>query len=165
MEQENREKMEQKIEIEVLLRGKDMSKFLIRHTYSRLGGILGFILSLAAILSLIFFWNRFLPMQRWILGALGFMFTIVQPLLLWNKGKKQVSQEIFQKAFIYQFGEASGMVIQGEHKESFDYSSIRKVVMARDALYVYFTAVSAFVLPKDCCGEYFDVLARRLKNR
>lgn len=157
--------MEQQIEVEVLLRDKDMSKFLIHHTYTRLGGVFGLLLSIVSVICLFVFWEQFIPMQRWILGILGLMFTAIQPILLWSKGKKQLKQEIFQKPFHYIFGQKSALVMQGDYKESFEYSSIRKVVATKDAIYVYLSAVSAFILPRECCQEQYVELAKRLKEK
>ncbi len=150
--------------LDVLLENNDMSKFLIRHNYSRFGGVFGVILSLAAIVILIVFWGKLVLVQRCALAVLSLMFTVFQPFSLWSKGRKQLKQECFQTPFHYEFGEDKIVVTQGEYKQDFDWNQIRKVVCAKDAIYVYMTAMSAFILPAAQCQDEFLELASWIRD-
>lgn len=152
--------MQTEITIRITLKNKDMSKFLMRHTYTRFGGIFGVFMSTAALLALLIFWSRFMVMQRVVLFVLGLLFTVVEPWMLWNKGKKQLKQEIFREPFLYRFSEKGIEVSQGEYKEENEWSTVRKTVFTKDALYIYMSAVSAYIIPEERCeqGKYAELI-------
>lgn len=158
--------MQKDIILDITLKNKDMSKFLMRHTYSRFGGFFGILISIAAIIILLVFWGKLIVMQRVILAVVSVLFTIIQPLSLWNKGKKQLKQEVFQKPFHYEFKDKDITISQDEYKEVFEWSTIRKFVLTKDAMYVYMTAMSAFIIPEERCGaESFLELAALMEEK
>lgn len=151
--------MKKKFDVDVLIKSKDMSRFLVRHNITRFGGIFGILLSLAALIGLIAFWSKWGMQEKIILLLLALMFTVFQPLMLWSKGRKQCKQEHFKKPFHYEFNENEICVSQDEYKESLSWDQIRKVTYAKDAIYVYMTAMSAFIIPREQCKEDFLELA------
>ena len=65
------------IEIGVQLDKKTLNHFLIRNNFLRTGGVIGLLISIAAIAGLIAFWQYFGVAQRVILIFLGLMFTVI----------------------------------------------------------------------------------------
>ena len=56
-------------------------------------------------------------------------------------------------------------VSQDEYKESLSWDQIRKVTYAKDAIYVYMTAMSAFIIPREQCKEDFLELAAFIREK
>lgn len=153
------------IEVDVKLDKRSLSRFLIYHNYVRVSGIIGLVLSIAALAALCVWWNRFTSMQRGLLVVMALLFTVLQPLMLVSKGKKQLSMEEFQIPFHYCF-DASGVTIsQKEQEQSFAWKDVRKIVFRKDAIYVYMSSVSAFVIPQEQCGGQFEELVRLMKEK
>ncbi|MCH5266002.1 MAG: YcxB family protein [Lachnospiraceae bacterium] len=152
------------IQLDVKLDKKSLSRFLLYHNYARPAGVIGVIISLAAIVALCVRWDFWTTTQRGILVVLALLFTVLQPLMLLWKGKKQLQMEEFQEHFHYVFDEKGVVISQKEQKQEFPWKEIRKIVYRRDAVYVYMSTVSAFVLPKNQCGEQYGSLVEMMKE-
>lgn len=153
------------IEVEVKLDQKSLNHFLVYHNYTQVSGILGVILSVAALAGLIMRWNAWLPMQRVILILIALMFTVLQPLMLMWRGKRQLMTETFQIPFHYVFGEEKITISQEEASQEFAWEEVRKVRWRKDVMYVYMSNVSAFVIPKEQCGGRFEELVKFTKEK
>ncbi len=152
------------IEIDAKLELKPLNRFLMYHNYMRPGGIAGVIISVAAIVCLFVGWSNWTYTQKGLLVVLALLFTVIQPLMLIARGKKQLSMEQFQKSFHYTFDPDKVSVSQDGEKQEFGWDEIRKVVIRKDAIYVYMTTQSAFVLAKDQCGADYDRLLQLVKE-
>lgn len=153
------------IEVDVKLDAGSLNRFLIYHNYMRVSGIIGLLLSLAAIVALCFKWGMWTTTQRCLLVVLALLFTVLQPLMLISKGKKQLAMDDFQTPFHYCFNENGVTISQQDQSQSFAWEEIRKTVFRKDALYVYMSSVSAFVIPREQCGGGFDELVGLIKDR
>lgn len=152
------------IETDVKLDQRSLSRFLIYHNYVRVSGIIGLVLSVAALVALCAAWGMWTPMQRGLLAVLALLFTVLQPLMLASKGKRQLAMEEFQIPFHYSFDDNGVTISQKDQTQSFSWEDIRKVVFRKDAIYVYMSAVSAFVVPEEQCGGQFDELVRLMRE-
>lgn len=153
------------IEVDVKLDSGSLNRFLIYHNYMRVSGIIGLLLSVAALLALCFKWGMWTPMQRGLLVVLALLFTVLQPLMLISKGKKQLAMEEFQIPFHYCFNDSGVVISQKDQSQSFQWKEIRRTVFRRDAIYVYMSSVSAFVIPKEQCRGKFEELVRLIRDR
>lgn len=153
------------IEIEVKLDQKSLNHFLLYHYYTQVSGIISVLLSLGALVGLITRWSAWLPMQRGILVVIALMFTVFQPLMLMWRGKKQLMTETFQIPFRYVFTDDKIQISQAEASQQFTWEDVRKIRWRKDAVYVYMSNVSAFVLPKEQCGGQFDELVKFTKEK
>lgn len=152
------------VETDVKLDEKSLSGFLLYHNYMRPAGILSVVISVAAVVLLILRWGAWTGMQKGMLVFLALMFTVIQPLMLIVKGRKQLKMEVFQESFHYRFDENGVTISQGDDTESCTWDSIRKIVYRKNALYVYTSTVHAFVVPRKACGEKFDELVSLMKE-
>ena len=153
------------IEIEVKLDQKSLNQFLLYHYYTQVSGIISVLLSVGALVGLLMRWSAWLPMQRGILIVIALMFTVLQPLMLMWRGKKQLMTDTFQIPFRYVFGDESIRISQEEASQQFTWEDVRKIKWRKDAIYVYMSNVSAFVLPKEQCGGQFDELVNFTKEK
>ncbi|MCH5252176.1 MAG: YcxB family protein [Lachnospiraceae bacterium] len=152
-------------EFDVILDKKSLSRFLLFHNYAKLSGILGVVISVAAVVVLVMRWSDWTGTQKGILVTLALLFTVLQPMMLLMKGRKQLQQEEFQLPFHYIFDEKGIMISQKEQKQQFAWKEIRKIIYRKDAIYVYMSTVSAFILPESQCDGHFSELVDFMKER
>lgn len=157
--------MNDSIHMQVKIDVNDLSKFMIRHLYTKFTGLFGVFLSAFSLGLLIGWWNHFGVMQRIILVFLALSFTVFQPLLLRVKAVKQLKAKAFQEAFIYDIDDVGITVSQGELKETMQWDKVKKVIIQKHAIYVYMTAMSAFILPEDKCDGQFDAVVKLVKEK
>lgn len=145
------------INFDVDLGTGDLFSFLMRHTYSGISGIFGVIIS---IVSLIVCAVKFKELDTTAIMALiiiGLIFTVIQPLMLYNKARIQVKRNKNINAKLhYKLAEDGITISQGENEAKVNWYEIRKKVATGKALYVYMSPVRAFIFPKSQCGEAFD---------
>lgn len=157
--------MEERYEIDVQLDKKTLNRFLIRNNFLRAGGVAGLLISIAAILGLIVFWQEFSVAQRVILIFLGAMFTLIQPFTLLLKGWNQLKNGTFRKPFHYIFDEEGMEVKNIAGTAQVEWKRIRKVIVTKEAMYIYMNSVSALIVPaKECDGKY-DEIATMVKTK
>lgn len=154
---------EMKIEIDVKLDGKSLNRFLIYHNYVRFSGVTGVVISLAAAVALFAEWNLWTQPQRVMLILLALLFTVMQPIMLISKGKRQLQMEEFQIPFHYVFDEEGIEISQNDQKQEFTWADVRKVVCRKTAVYVYMSSVSAFVIPEGQCEGRFAELTEMVR--
>ena len=152
------------IEIDVMLDKKSLSHFLLYHNYARFSGVIGVILSLAALVGLVWKWNVWSVEQRIILVLLSLLFTVFQPLMLMWKGRKQLMLEEFQIPFHYVFDAEGVTISQKEQSQKVAWNEIRKIKYKKEAIYVYTSTISAFVVPQSQCDGKFDKLVALMKE-
>lgn len=160
--------MEGSREYEVLIGVKDMQHFVIRHMYRSFTGWFGVVISAAAIVMLIMGWNVYGNMEKIALIVLSLLFTVVQPVQLLMKAKRQVlSQETFKTPIIYNLCRDGIVVRQDEQKVSILWDDISKFVETRKAFFLYTSPVRAFIFPKAAVGdaaEFSKIVREALKR-
>lgn len=147
------------LELDVKLDKKTLDRFLLRNNFLRAGGVIGILISLAAIVGLLVFWKYFATSQRVILIFLGLMFTVIQPLTLLMKGRSQLKTGAFREPFHYTFTKAGMSVENMAGTVEVKWSDMRKVIVTKEAMYLYMNAVSAFIIPRQECGDGYVRLA------
>lgn len=147
------------LELDVKLDKKTLDRFLLRNNFLRAGGVIGILISLAAIVGLLVFWKYFTTSQRVILIFLGLMFTVIQPLTLLMKGRSQLKTGAFREPFHYTFTKAGMSVENMAGTVEVKWSDMRKVIVTKEAMYLYMNAVSAFIIPRQECGDGYVRLA------
>ncbi len=156
--------MENKIELDVQLDKKTLNRFLIRNNFLRAGGVIGLLISVAAIIGLIVFWSEFAGSQRIILIFLGLMFTVIQPCTLLLKGWNQLKHGSFRKPFHYEFTKKGFEVTNIAGSATVEKERVRRVVSTKEAIYIYVNAVSAFIIPRHSCEEDYIRLVKMVKE-
>lgn len=150
------------IEFDVKMDARSLSGFVIYHNYMRPGGLIGLVLSVAAIVMLIVRWDHWTGVQRCLLVVLALLFLVFQPLMLLQKANTQLQSGAFLIPMHYSFGEDTFSIAQGDKQEDFVYADLRKAVYHKNVMYLYMTAVSAFIIPRKAC-EDFDRLKDTVK--
>ena len=155
-------------EYEVLIGVRDMQHFVIRHMYRSFTGRFGEIKSAAALVMLVMGWNVYGNIDKIALIVLSLLFTVVQPVQLLMKAKRQVlSQETFKTPIIYNLCRDGIVIRQDEQKVSIMWDDISKFVETRKAFFLYTSPVRAFIFPKDAvgdAGEFSNIVREALKR-
>ncbi len=154
-----------KLEMDIKLEKKSLNRFLLYHNYVRFSGVAGVVISLAAAVVLAVKWDFWTQPQRVMLLVLALLFTVLQPLILISKGRNQLSMEEFKIPFHYSFDETGISISQKDQKQEFTWEDVRKIVFRKDSMYVYMSTVSAFIIPKDQCGNQFEELVSLAKSK
>ena len=152
------------IRFEVKMDLKSLSGFVLHHNYMRPGGLIGLVLSVAAIVALIVRWGHWTGMQRCLLIVLALLFLVFQPLMLLKKAGDQLNSGAFKDPMIYNFDENGFSISQGDKSESYDYADIRKTVFHKKVMYLYMTSVSALIIPRSQCGDDFNRIRDMIKT-
>lgn len=152
------------IEVDVQLDRKTLNRFLIRNNFLRAGGVIGLLISIAAIVGLIAFWKYFGSAQKVILIFLGLMFTVIQPVTLLMKGWEQLKKGAFREPFHYKFSKEGIEVTNIAGTAEVEWKNIRRAVVTKEAMYIYMNSVSAFIIPGAECGEDHVRIAKMVKE-
>lgn len=143
------------IKIEVQMTVKIMYNYVLHHTYTSIGGILGMFFGIVAVA-----WSvpKILGGElTQVTGAflvLGVMFVVVNPIMLWNKSRKQVKHTpSFQQPLCYELNEEGIIVSQDGQSTTMAWDKIMKVAATNMSIIIYFSRMRAFILPKEALGE------------
>lgn len=156
--------MKDVIEVDIQLDKKTLNRFLIRNNYLRSSGIIGLLLSIAAIAALVLFWEKLVIAQIALLAFLGLMFTVIQPVSLLMKGWNQLKTGAFREPFHYVFSKEKMVVTNVAGTVEVEWNQVRKVVVTKEALYIYMNAVSAFIVSRRECEDNFSQIAKLCKE-
>ena len=81
---------------------------------------------------------------------MNLLFTIINPVMLYFKAKKQILlNPIFKNEIVYQFNEEGIEVCQGETTAAVAWEQIFKVIVTRKLLLIYTSKIHASILPLD----------------
>ena len=158
------ESSEECIEIDVQLDKKTLNHFLLRNNFLRTGGVIGLLISAAAIVGLVAFWNYFGAAQRMILLFLALMFTVIQPVTLLMKGWEQLKKGAFREPFHYTFTPEGVEVVNIAGTANVEWEQIRSVVVTKDAMYIYMNAVSALIISREECDGRFTEITKMVRE-
>lgn len=152
------------LKFDVKMDMKSLGGFLLYHNYMRVAGVFSVLISLAALVGLIAKWDVWMGTQKVMLLVLALLFTVIQPLMLLWRGNRRLQAEDYQKPFHYEFNEEGIVISQGDLEQKSAWKDVRKIVYRKSAIYVYMSTVSAFVLPKEQCGENYEALIKLMKE-
>lgn len=150
---------------DVKMKPRYMIHFLLRHSYLTAGGITGLIISLASLAYLMVGWGSLDNRERLIIGFLASMFTVINPLMLYNRGKKQVvNNECYQEAITYRISEEGITTIQGDNSAVTPWSNVKKSVTLTEQLIVYTSPIHAFLFPYESMGQEKESIVTYIKE-
>ena len=96
----------------------------------------------------------------------GCLFTIVQPVMLYQKAWKQKKQnEAINAVLHYCISEDGIIVSQGQQEAKVHWYEIRKTVKTKSALYLYMSQVRAFIFPKEQLADCYDEVCALVEER
>lgn len=141
------------------LKVNDLYAFTMRHTYCSISGIFGLLISFGSLLSCAIMFPSLSNATRFALLFVGLLFTVIQPLMLYAKCKKQIKMNKSINAPLQYILSGDGICIcQKEESAEVRWEDIRKVVYTKRGIYLYMSPVRAFIFPAEQCGEDYEAI-------
>ena len=152
--------------VSIQLETKDMYSFLMLHNYRSIPGIIGVCISIAALVYLIVNFNVSDWTMKFVLIVLAALFTVVNPIMLYNKAKGQVkNNKTLLKPIIYEFTDTYLKLSQGEEAAEIPWDQIMRAKKMRGNLVIYITNVRAYVLPINQMGDQYAPIVKLMKEK
>lgn len=139
------------VKVSVKITAKDMFDFMIKHTYSTFSGYVGVIISICAFLGFVALVdNEAVSLSyKLVLLATSLMFTVIQPLMLYSKSKKQVEKnENINKPLEYTIDSSRIHITQGEDSAEYTWDQVLKITSTKNCIFLYVSKYRSFILPK-----------------
>lgn len=151
------------VKANVQLTTKQMFQFLMYHTYSTVAGVIGIIISIAAYGGAIYMLTIPEASMLYIgsLFVIGLLFTVVQPVMIYNKAKRQVIQsEAINKPLEYTIDEEGVHIAQDDKTGFSSWSEIVKVKAVAGIVILYTGKMHAYVIPVAEFGDRYEDLKK-----
>ena len=139
------------IKLSVNLTAKEMFNFMMKHTYSSMSGYIGLILSACALVGFVMtVANPQVNLAyKIVLLITALLFTVIQPLTLYKKSKKQIEQnENINKPMEYKFTDALIQISQAEEHVEYEWNQVIKVNSSKLCIFLYVSKYRAFIIPR-----------------
>ena len=151
------------IKFEVKMTVSAMYNFMIHHTYTSISGILGTVLGIVSLYLGAKDISEGYMQTGMAFLAIGILFVFINPILLWNKSRKQVKlSPMFQKPIEYELTDSEIIIRQDEEESALPWEAVTKVVGTSQSLIIYFSRVRAFILPKKDIGDNYNKVVELL---
>lgn len=143
-----------------------MQNFVLYHNYRCASGILGLVLSVAALIYLVIGFKAMDNIMRIALVFIGLLFTVVNPMMLSYKAKRQVrTNEGFKVPIHYGMTASYLTLTQGDQWVQVPWKNIYKIVDTGRSVVVYVSRMRAYVWPKAQLGGSFDDVMSLLRKK
>lgn len=138
---------------------KDMYKFLMRHAYYCVSGVISLIISIAALVLLVVRFEYLTPSQVGLLAIAGCMFTVILPMHLWTRATTIVKlTPSFQKPLNYRINDDGVYVSQDEEEVLLPWSGVFKFVETKTQMVIYSSPKNGFIFPKNQIKESMSTI-------
>lgn len=154
---------EKEITFSVQMTPGEIFKFTMYHSYHKLSGIIGVLLSLAAIVILLCSFGELNDRDRTVLIIVAIWFTILEPLTLLSRARGQVKRnKTYQQPLNYKLDDSGITVSQNDAQQTIGWDNLIKIVETKTQFLVYSSRVHAFVFPKKSIGTDLSVVKELL---
>lgn len=149
---------------------KDMFAFLMHHSYRGVSLLADAIVTFGAIGLLLAGFGKGDPVKTVALILVALLFTVVHPLQLYNRARKQVkNNEVFKLPLDYLLTDEGITLSQGEQSQSITWADVYQVKEYKSQILVYTGRVYAFVWPKrelaECEAEVKEFFKKHLSEK
>lgn len=136
------------------LKINDLYAFTMRHTYYSISGAFSLLISFGSLIACAVMFSTLSNSTRVVLLIVGLLFTVVQPIMLYLKCKKQIKvNESINAPLQYILSDDGICICQKDNSAEVKWYEIRKVVYAKKGIYLYMSPIRAFIFPEDQCGK------------
>lgn len=149
---------------------KDMFAFLMHHSYRGMSLVADAIVTFGAIGLLIAGFGKGDVVKTVALIFVALLFTVVHPLQLYNRARKQVTKnEVFKKPLDYVLTDEGITMSQGEEAQSFTWGDVYQIREYKSQILVYTGRVYACIWPKrelaECENEVRELFKKHLSEK
>ena len=158
------------VKFSVQITVKDMFLFLLQHSYHGASLIADAVVTFGAIGLLIAGFGEGDPVKTIALIFVAMLFTVVHPLQLYNKARKQVKgNDVFKKPLDYVLTDEGISLSQGAEAQSFTWADVYQVRVYESQILVYTGRVYACIRPKralaECESEVRELFKKHLSEK
>ena len=134
----------------VNMTARDLIDFSMYNSYSGLTGIINVVFTVGALAVLFVTWNwpTVTGFQRILLVFCALIFSVVQPLLLMNKSKKQAASAGFSAPITLTLSDKTFTVEQGGATGDLEWKQVWKVICIRNLYIIKVGPTRAYLIPK-----------------
>lgn len=161
----------EKFTFSVQMTTKEVFRFSLHHSYFKWSGLVGLLMSVSAIVILLFTFSQLGDREKAVLIIVALWFTVLEPLTLWTRARGQAKRNpAYKKPLVYSLDESGITVAQDEQRQSVEWKQLFKIVETSSQYLVYSSRIYAFVFPKESMGEQSGDIERfmarcALKNK
>ncbi len=151
----------------VKLTSKEVFGFLMHNTYSTVSSYLSILLSVAALVGFFYMYDKPNANPAFLVAliAIGLLFTVIQPMMLYFKAKKQIKKnEAINEALNYSISKSGIEVTQGEQSASTSWEEIVRITSTKNLIILYTNRVNAYVIPKNDVEGGLDTLKKIIRE-
>ena len=153
------------IRANITVDAKDLFSFMLQHTYRCVGGVLSLLFSIGAFILLLNCFTTVDISYKIILIICSALFTVINPLMLLQRAKKQVKRNPgFSVPIEYTFTKKGFTMQQGEEKATAEWKDLWKIRDGKHYLYLYGNTVRANIIPKKQLGDQAQELSKMRKE-
>ncbi len=156
-----------KVEFDITMTAKAMRGYRFYHKYTRAGGIMELVLGLFLLcFCVITIIQKTNISYTLIVGFLGLFFLVIMPVsMALRAGKTVKTSKRFQEPTHYVVEDKGMTVSMQDMQAQVKWDEIYKIKETKNNIFIYFTPVSANVLPKEQLeGKLADLKALISKN-
>ncbi len=158
------------VKFSVQITVKDMFTFLFHHSYRGIPLIADAIVTFGAIGLLIAGFGKGDAVKTIALIFVALLFTVVHPLQLYNRARKQVLRnEVFKKPLDYVLTDEGITLSQGEEAQSFTWEDVFQIREYKSQILVYTGRMYACIWPKraltECENEVRELFKAHLSEK
>ena len=140
--------MKEKIKFQVQLTTKELWQFSMYHANSGLMGAFNLIFTALAFALLVIRWGSLTNGNRLLLCCCLLIFTVLQPLILYSKVRKQAKAPVIQSPMNLSFDKEGLEVEQNGQGAKFTWAQMGRIDRKPTMVEVYMDRVHAYLLPK-----------------
>ena len=145
--------MEKEMRFEVKLTAKELWQFSMYHANAGFTGLFNLIFTAAALFLLVFRWGELTVAYRLLLVGCVMIFTVLQPLLLYGKVRRQAKIPAMAEPMYLTFREEVLQVEQNGQDALFTWEQMGRLDRKPTMAVLYMDRVHAYLLPKAVLGE------------
>lgn len=145
--------MKKEMKFEVKLTAKELWQFSMYHANAGFTGLFNLIFTVAALFLLVFRWGELTVAYRLLLVGCVLIFTVLQPLLLYGKVRKQAKTPVMAEPMYLTFREEGLEVEQNGQNAVFTWEQMGRMDKKPTMSVLYMDRVHAYLLPKAVLGE------------
>ena len=137
------------ITAEVFVTEKDLFGFLLYYSYARISGIISFAFSILCLIMFVVNLATGNNSSSLILLIGGSMYTLITPITMKLKAKKQISSNpSYKKPFIFKFRNEKLSIVQGDNKVDYKWKKLYRIEETKKLLLLFVSKKIAFVVHK-----------------
>ena len=158
--------MKKEMKFEVKLTAKELWQFSMYHANSGAMGLFNVIFTAAALFLLVFRWGTLTAAYRLLLLGCVLIFTVLQPILLYGKVKRQAKSPAITEPMYLTFNEEGLKVEQSGQQAEFTWEQMGRMDRKLSLVVLYMDRVHAYLLPRKLLGEqeeaFFEMAGKHL---